>query len=84
MGSLLIRNLDDRLKARLRVRAAAQGRSMEEEARQILRRELGEPDERDHGKSLGQIARELFGPERGVDLEPHPPVHVREPPDFSK
>ena len=84
MGSLLIRNLDDRLKARLRIRAAAQGRSMEEEARQILSRELGEPDERDRGKSLADIARELFGPEHGIDLEPHPPVPAREPPDFSK
>jgi plasmid stability protein len=83
MGSLLIRNLDDRLKARLRVRAAEQGRSMEEEARRILRRELGEPEVSDDGKSLAEIARELFGP-RGADLEPHPRVPVREPPDFSK
>lgn len=40
MGSLLIRNLDDRLKVALRKRAAANGRSMEEEVRVILNSEL--------------------------------------------
>lgn len=37
MASITIRNLDDRTKDRLRVRAARHGRSMEEEARSILR-----------------------------------------------
>ena len=36
MGSITIRNLDDDLKRRLRVRAAEHGRSMEEEVREIL------------------------------------------------
>jgi plasmid stability protein len=36
-ASLTIRNLDPRVKQRLRMRAAAQGHSMEEEAREILR-----------------------------------------------
>lgn len=40
MASLTIRNLEDNLKADLRVRAAQHGRSMEEEARQILRQVL--------------------------------------------
>ncbi len=38
MGSITIRNLDDEIKQRLRVRAAAHGRSMEGEVRDILRR----------------------------------------------
>ena len=42
MASITIRNLDDGLKRRLRVRAAENGRSMEEEARDILRRTVGE------------------------------------------
>jgi plasmid stability protein len=42
MASLTIRNLDERLKTRLRVRAASLGRSMEEEARNILRAALEE------------------------------------------
>ena len=37
MGSITIRQLDDELKAALRVRAAAHGRSMEDEVRTILR-----------------------------------------------
>ena len=37
MATLTIRNLDEQLKGSLRVRAAPRGRSMEEEARQILR-----------------------------------------------
>ena len=36
MAQLLVRNLDDALKERLRVVAASHGRSMEEEARVIL------------------------------------------------
>ena len=40
MATLLIRKLDDSLKAALRRRAAANGRSMEEEARVILNFEL--------------------------------------------
>ena len=43
MGTLTIRNLEDPLKSRLRLRAAARNRSMEEEARQILRAALQEP-----------------------------------------
>jgi hypothetical protein len=38
MASLTIRNIDDSLKATLRMSAAANERSMEEEARQILKR----------------------------------------------
>ena len=42
MASITIRNLDDDIKQRLRVRAAERGRSMEEEARDILRRVMAE------------------------------------------
>lgn len=38
MASITIRNLDEEIKQRLRIRAAEHGRSMEEEARDILRR----------------------------------------------
>jgi plasmid stability protein len=38
VASITIRNLDEALKARLRVRAAIHDRSMEDEARDILRR----------------------------------------------
>ena len=42
MASITIRNLDEEIKQRLRVRAAEHGRSMEEEARDILRRVMSE------------------------------------------
>ena len=40
MASITIRKLDEKTKARLRVRAAQHGRSMEEEARTLLRSAL--------------------------------------------
>lgn len=42
MSVLTVRNLDDDLKTRLRVRAARHGRSMEAEARAILRESLAD------------------------------------------
>jgi plasmid stability protein len=43
MANLTIRNVDDRTKQTLRVRAARHGVSMEEEARRILKEALGRP-----------------------------------------
>jgi len=40
MATITIRRLDEKTKTRLRVRAAHHGRSMEEEAREILRSTL--------------------------------------------
>jgi plasmid stability protein len=40
MATMTIRGFDDQLKARLRVQAAIHGRSMEDEARDILRTAL--------------------------------------------
>ena len=40
MATITIRQLDEKTKTRLRVRAAYHGRSMEEEAREILRSAL--------------------------------------------
>ena len=42
MASITIRNLEDAVKQRLRVRAAEHGHSMEEEVRNILRKVMGE------------------------------------------
>ena len=79
MGSIVVRKLDDRLKAKLRARAAAAGHSMEEEVRLILRRELEGEEE----LNLADLARQLFGPEHGVDLELPERGRLRDPPDFS-
>lgn len=66
MASITIRNLEDDVKERLRIRAARCGHSMEEEARLILRRALGGLT----GPELLAISDSLFGAEHGVDLEP--------------
>ena len=85
MGSLTIRNLEDRLKTSLRVRAARHGRSMEEEARVILRGALaGEGEQAARQKNLADIARAIFGPLGGVELELPPREPARDPPDFSE
>ena len=79
MASITIRNLNDEVKHRLRVRAVGNGRSMEEEARLILREAVGcKPGPQD----LASIIRSYFGPSNGVDLELPPREPVREPPRF--
>lgn len=81
MASITIRNLDDDLKTRLRVRAAEHRRSMEEEVRIILRDTVngGRVTPRD----LAEFTRECFAPLGGVELELPPRGPMREPPDFS-
>jgi len=79
MASITIRNLDADVKTRLRVRAAGNGRSMEEEARLILGDAVGaEAETRD----LATIIRSYFGPTNGVDLELPLRGGSREPPSF--
>ena len=77
MASITVRNLDDGLKRRLRIRAAENGRSMEQEARDILRAALDE----DAGPSsnLGTAIHDLFRPFGGVELEIPPRQSMREP-----
>jgi plasmid stability protein len=80
MASLTIRNLDDPLKARLRIQAAVHGRSMEEEARTILRAALNRETPR-HG-NLPAAIRACFAQSGGVDLELPPREPMRDPPTF--
>ena len=80
MGTLTIRNLEDPLKRRLRLRAAARNRSMEEEARQILRAALQETAA--PAEDLGSRIRARFAAlgDIHLDLEPREPPN--EPPLF--
>ena len=80
MASITIRNLDNDVKTRLRVRAASNGRSMEEEVRRIL----AEAVERNTApaQGLGTALHELFKPFGGVELEVPPREPMREPPRF--
>jgi plasmid stability protein len=77
MASLSVRNIDDAIYERLRVRAAKNGVSMEEEVRRIIRRSVASPER------LGELAIECFGATHGVELElpahhPHQPVDLGE------
>ncbi len=65
MASMMIRNLDDELKARLRIEAALHGNSMEEEVRCILRKSL-KPSPAPKG--LGSRIAQRFGAIGGVEL----------------
>jgi len=82
MASLTIRNLDDETKARLRLRAARHQRSMEEEARNVLRQALAVPDL--PAVSLAAAIRRRFEPVGGVELELPAREAIREPPKPSK
>lgn len=83
MASITIRRLDDAVKAKLRVRAAVHGRSMEEEAREILRASL------EGGRvvprlNLAQSIRRHIEPLGGVELAVLPREAVRRPPKLTK
>jgi plasmid stability protein len=54
MAQILVRNLESQLKVRLARRAKRHGRSMEEEARDILRNAL-----REEGASAGGLGTEI-------------------------
>ncbi|MDS1140026.1 plasmid stabilization protein [Pusillimonas sp. SM2304] len=77
---MTIRNIDEQLKARLRVQAATHGRSMEDEARDILRAALSTAPER--GQSLIEAIRSRISPLGGVDLALAPREPIRNPPGF--
>jgi plasmid stability protein len=71
---MTIRNLDEQLKSRLRVQAAGHGRSMEDEAREILRAALSTEAQGNQGNLIESIRRRMT-PLGGVDLE----LPAREP-----
>ncbi len=82
MTSITIRNLDASLKSRLKVRAAVHGRSMEDEARSILRAALSL--ERNRAGNLAQAIRARVAGLGGVDLEFPAREAMRAPPDLSE
>ena len=66
MATLTIRSLDDSVKKALRIRAAVNDRSMEEEARIILRTVL--KDDQNSSTGLGTIIHQRFALEGGIDI----------------
>ena len=80
MASITVRNIDDGLKRLLRIRAAENGNSMEQEVRDILRATLEEQPAPD--SNLGTALHELFKPFGDVDLEIPPREPMRDVPRF--
>lgn len=82
VAAISVRNLDDDVKERLRVRAATHGRSMESEVRAILEAAVAEPRD---AHDLFQTLLDRFGEVGGVELELPPRNRpMRAPPDFSR
>ncbi|HWZ61115.1 MAG TPA: hypothetical protein VNW46_19170 [Gemmatimonadaceae bacterium] len=82
MASITIRNLDEPLKTRLRVQAAVHGRSMEDEARDILRTALN--NEPVPPVNLAAAIRARFAPLGGVELPDVPREPIRAPLDLDE
>lgn len=80
MASVTIRHLDDETKRRLRIRAAQNGRSMEEEARAILRTATAAEPFAQRG--LGSAIRARVAELGGVELDLPPREPLREPDSF--
>jgi len=82
MATLTIRQLDEKTKTRLRVRAAHHGRSMEEEAREILRSALttSSPVKRD----LAEAIRRRFAALGGHEFELPRRDPMRQAADFGE
>jgi plasmid stability protein len=83
MATIAIRNLDDDVKTRLRVRAVRHGVSMEEEARSILSAALAVDPETRSGSFVARAIRERVPPYGDIDLELPARGPMREPQDFA-
>src|SRR6516164_3046107 len=83
MASIVIRNVDDRLKQRIRARAADHGQSMEAEARDILEQALDDGDSIPLATNLYDAIRRIVEPLGGIELDLAPREPIREPPKSS-
>ena len=82
MASITIPNLDDALERRLRAQADSHGRSVEDEARDILLAALDRQPLR--AGSLVASIRAKFAPLGGMELPIIPREPIREPPSFDE
>jgi plasmid stability protein len=82
MATITIRQLDEKTKTRLRVRAAHHGRSMEEEAREILRSALTSSSP--VKANLAEIIRRRFAAFGGLELELPSRDAIRQAPGFGE
>lgn len=80
MASITIRKLEETTKRKLKVRAAMNGRSMEQEAREILNNALRQkPRSPRTGADLVEAIQKRFAPLGGVELELPPREPIRDP-----
>ena len=80
MVSITVRNVEDGLQKRLRIRAAENGHSMEEEVRAILKTALGhEPRTQRH---LAHAIHSRFAPLGGVEPDLPSRSPIRKPPRY--
>ena len=83
MASITIRKLDDQVKLKLRIRAAQHGRSMEEEAREILSEATSEIGKNSSVTPFLAIRQRMAEAGiKGIDLPEFPRRAVRKPPIF--
>lgn len=83
MASITIRNLDDEIMNRLKMRADAHNRSMTEEVRAILQEAVADNIPIPTPDNLISFTRECFAEIGPFDLELPVREPMREPPDFS-
>jgi plasmid stability protein len=73
MATITIRNLDEKVKRKLQVRAALNGRSMEAEARAMLKWSVEEGHVAiPHQGDLGTAIHSLFAPLGGLEVKMPP------------
>jgi plasmid stability protein len=82
MATVTIRRLDEKTKTQLRVRAAHHGRSMEEEAREILRSAL--TNSGSAKENLAEAIRRRFAAVGGFDAELPRRDAIRRAPKFGE
>ena len=82
MASITVRNLEEGLKRQLRIRAAENGRSMEQEAREIFRAALAQDPST--GENLADAIRARFEPLGGVELDLPAREPIPDPPKFDR
>jgi antitoxin FitA len=77
MASITVRSLQTDTKRKLKIRAAMNGRSMEQEAREILKSALAQTSKKK--ANVAERIHEIFGPLGGVELERLPRELIPDP-----
>lgn len=82
MASITIPDVDEKLKASLQERAARRGKSLEAEARDILREAVGQREMPQPTNNLYAAIRGVVEPLGGIQFDLPPRQPMREPPRF--